>query len=75
MKRIDPNNLPVLPLSGIIGEDCVALGIIDDSFVISYLDRDYAVAFDFEELVKMGNEFDKTEEVSDIREIPRPAIG
>lgn len=74
MKRIDPNELPVLPLSGIIGEECVALGIIDDSFVISYLERDYAIAFDFEELVKMGMA-DTKEDVSGIREISRPELG
>lgn len=74
MKRIDPNELPTLPLSGIFCEECVALGIIDDLFVISYLERDYAIAFDFEELVNMGMA-DKRDDDSDIREISSPVIG
>ena len=55
MREIDPNLLEeVLPLDGIFGDECVAMGLFEDGIVVFYLERDRAILFPWEDLVKSG---------------------
>lgn len=51
MERLKGENIPVLPLNGIICEECMAFGIDEYGVIVSFLERDTGVVLTWEDIV------------------------
>lgn len=76
MQKLNPDLVPVLPMNGVLNEECVAMGAFDNGIVMLYMERDEAVLITWDEIAAFGKEISKIpieesgdESVSDTREI------
>jgi hypothetical protein len=54
MKELNVDVVPILPMNGVIGDECVAFGVIDSGILIHYIDREKAVIVEWDDIVKSG---------------------
>jgi hypothetical protein len=54
MKIINPDLVPLLPMSGIVCNECVAYGFVSEGIIVHYIDRNTAKLIEWADIVILG---------------------
>lgn len=54
MIEINIDVVPVLPVKGIINDECVAMDVLDNGVLIHYITRDRALIIEWSDIVDIG---------------------
>jgi hypothetical protein len=65
MRYLKPEEIPALPMNGVVDEQMVAFGVFDPGIVIQFMDTDKCILMSWEDIVAFGLELIRSKSSSE----------